>query len=275
MIADIRQVLDYIHCPMLYRFRNVDRIQPTTIADSRYRKENEQGLEELFDSEVHKIGYHIFNYIQDGTFPSQKVLRSKWSRLWLRNKNKTDILFEVSTERSTTTQRRLERLGVRVIDQMWTKFRETPGIPILVGQQTEVAIGKHRITIKLDLVREIKIEDQAIIEIMDFKTGLASRINESITTPLNLHIHNDLEVTAASYAFRQLTGAEEDRITYYDMVRDKEYVTVRTEKDYKALEKVLDHVEVAIANEIYYPVMNAKCLECPFQKLCAKRDWYK
>lgn len=273
MIAHIDHVLDYMNCPMAYKFRYIDRLDPS-LRSYTYDKYDEQSIQEIFDREIHKVGYHIFNYIQDGKYPTEYLLRQKWSTIWCKNKTKEDILFESNAKNGTTIMKKMEDLGVKVIMNMHPKYKTQAGTPILVGKTVEVKIGKHRIKVVIDLVQEIEVDGKQLIEIVNFKTGLVSR-RRSNDHPINLHIGRDLEMTAVSLAFQQLTGHKEDRITYYDMINDREHITRRDERDHQMLEDVLDQVERAITSEIYYPVMDHRCLECPFQFICRRENWYK
>lgn len=273
MIGSIQHVLDYMKCPMAYKFRYIDAINPSTrkITEEKY---DEPSMEELFDKEIHKLGYHIFNYIQDDKYPTEYLLRQKWATTWCRNKTMQDVIFESNAKNSTTILKRLEKTGLKVIENMHPRFKKDPGVPILVGKTAELRIGKHILTVTIDLVREIEVNGEKIIEIVDFKTGLQSR-KKSNDQPLNLHIGRDIEVTAVSLAFQQLTGHQEDRITYYDMINDREYRTKRTKKDHQLLLDVLNQVEKGIVSEVYYPVMDHRCFDCPFQVTCRRENWYK
>lgn len=275
MEAHIDEVLDYIQCPMLHRYRYIEKLDVTyTGLHKAYPKLNEQSLEELFDYEIHRLAYHIFNSIQDGRYPSEYLLRQKWGKLWASDKTKQDIMFEPSRRDAMTPRRRLEKLGVKAIEVMHPKFKEAPGVPIFVGKNTEIKIGKHKLTVPIELVREVKENGESLFEIMDFQTGLKMKSRYDYN-PMNLHIRHDLRMTAASLAFRTLTGVEEGRITYYDVLNDKEHYTERTSEDYGTLEHVLNHVEQAMKHNIHYPVMNDRCFECPYQHECRKRNWYE
>ena len=275
MQITIEELLDYIQCPMLHQFRYIWKEDATLTGLHRgYPKLNQYSLEESFDREIHKIGYHIFNYVQDGRYPSQYILRQKWGSLWCKDKTLQDVLFEPTTLDTMTPPKRLEKEGVKVIEQMHARFKEDPGVPILVGKRMDVKVGKHILTVTIDLVREVVIDGKPLIEIMDFKTGMKTKSRMDIR-PLNLHIDHDLSMTAISLGFRQLTGEIEDHLTYYDMNNDSMYHTERDEYDYLALERVLDHVEKAMEHEIVYPVMNDRCFECPYQFQCKKLDWYE
>lgn len=269
MKLTVQQLMDYLRCSMMYRFRYIDEVEVVT----RFNP-SKVSLDEQFDNEIHKIGYHIFNYIQDGKYPTEYLLRKKWEQLWCKDKSREDVVFENTVKRGMSSMKRLEKQGVKVISQSHPKFKENPGVPIIVGKRMDVKVGRHTLTTTLDLIREVVMEGKPIIELMDFQSGI--KVTDRFTrTPMNLHIHQDLAVTAASLGFYQLTGMHEDRIVYYDMVNDKEHITKRTEQDYQALEHVLNHVERAMEHKIYYPVMNDRCTECPFLLECKRRDWYQ
>jgi CRISPR/Cas system-associated exonuclease Cas4 (RecB family) len=268
MRKTIQEVLDYIHCPMLHRYRHVKNID-TTLKRPHHltSKFNQYKMEEVFDSEVHKLGYHVFNYVQNGEFPRAHILRQKWSKLWCDDKTIDDVMQTMKTDR-----KRLEVHGLTIIENLISRFKDDPGIPLLVGKVIEIDIGKHQITVTLDLVRELFINKKPVFQLMEFQSGLNK--NRNSNNPMNLHIHNDINVTAASMAFRAMTGSKEDYITYYDLVSDKEYNTSRDESDYKSLEYLLDNVEKAIDQGIVYPVLDRRCLTCPFQYECKRREWY-
>lgn len=275
MIANIEEVIDYIKCPMLYRQRHIEQIDTTyTGLKNAYPKYNESNMFENFERESRKLAYHIFNYIQDGRYPSIYLLRQKWSQIWCKDKTKEDLMFE-STTTGMNIRKRLEKQGVQAIDYMHPKFKADPGLPIVVGKRIQLDLGRHKLSVTIDLIREVERQGKDILEMMVFKTGLESRtINKSMTTPSNLHIRNDVLTTAASLAFRQMVGQVEDQIVYYDMINDKEYRTRRTDKDRDALLSIVDNVERGIKAEIFYPVLDQRCISCPFEAKCKQRDWY-
>jgi CRISPR/Cas system-associated exonuclease Cas4 (RecB family) len=275
MNITIEELLDYLQCPTLHKFRHIEKEDATFTGLHRgYPKMTDQSLADSFDKELHKICYHIFNYIQDGRYPTEYLLRQKWGKLWCKDKTVKDVLFEATNIDGMSKPKRLEKDGVKAIGHLHPRFKSDPGTPILVGKRVKVKVGRHTVDVVIDLVRSVKTEDGEMIEIMDFKTGIKTR-NRVDQRPLNLHIEHDIQMTAASLAFRQLTGMKEDQLTYFDIVNNREYYTKRGDDDYKTLENILDHVERAMGAGIHYPVMNDRCFECPYQVQCRKRNWYK
>jgi hypothetical protein len=268
MNISIEALLDYLECPTRYKYRYIDRIDTASIQ----RAANANSLEETFDKEIHKIAYHVFNYIQDGKYPSEYLLRQKWGKTWCKNKTVDDLMgesFELVNNARFNPMKRLERQGLKAIENLHPHFKANPGTPILVGKRVDVKVGRHVIGVTLDLVRAVTDEGEEKIELIDFKTGIKTR-NHWDSVPLNLHVNHDIEMTAASLAFRQLTGEKEDRIVYYDMVNNREYATRREESHFKTLENILDNVEKALGAEVFYPVMIDRCNECPFLAHCNK-----
>lgn len=276
MIATIKEVIDYMQCPMSYKYRYIDGIDPSTVKTGQlqaYGNINVMSQEEIFDQEIHKLGYHVFNYIQDGKYPSEYLLRQKWSSLWCKHKSKEDVMFDDSPTTKSGTNRRLEKLGVHVIQNLHQTFKDHPGIPILVGQKTTIKIGSHQISVTIDLVRERTMNNKRVIEIVDFKTWPETKRKSMQHIPHRVQIDNDLEMTAVSLAFEQLTGINEEQIMYYDMVNNHEHVTKRSEKDRQSLLYILDALEQGIKKEIYYPVFNQQCNRCSYQRKCIERSW--
>lgn len=278
MKISIEALLDYLECPMRYHNRYIDRIDTTLTGVKGIGSAlNHQSLEESFDREIHKIAYHIFNYIQDGRYPSEYLLRQKWGKIWCENKTLEDLMdesFDMVNNNRSNPMKKLEKQGVRAIENLHPHFKESPGTPILVGKRMDVKVGKHVVSVTLDLVRMVEIEGKEVLELVDFKTGIKTKSQWDIR-PMNLHINHDIEMTAASLGFRQLTGEKEDRIVYYDMVNNREYLTKRDDAHFKTLENILDNVEKALDAGVFFPVMNDRCSECPFQNHCNQRNWYK
>jgi CRISPR/Cas system-associated exonuclease Cas4 (RecB family) len=210
------------------------------------------------------VAYGLFHQIADGRYPNIHYMKKRWGDTWNNNRTKEDVLFDTNSWRND--HRKLERKGTTALLALHKDFKNNPGTPILIGKEYKVQIGKHQVTGVIDLVREITgPEDKPIIEILDFKSD---------DRPTNLHVKGDIEVTAASMAFRKLFNYKENQITYHGILSGQQQTAVRTPKDYQLLEMAVDNVARAIEQEIFYPVLNHKCNECPFQKHCEKKEWF-
>lgn len=261
MNLTIQQLIDYQKCPTLYKFRWDEQVD---VSVSKRKNPNKWHLMEEYDKALHQVLYGLFHEIADGKYPSAFNMKKRWGYAWSNGRPKEDILFDTGSWRNE--HRRLERKGLNALLDLHSHFQNTPGTPILIGKEYRIQIGKHTLSGVIDLVREVLDENgKPIIEIVDFKAD---------DRPTILHVKGDMEVTAASMAFHQLFNYKEQRITYYGIMSKKKQHTKRSERDYKLLEMAVDNIARSIEAEVYYPVLNDRCYECPFQKHCEKKEWF-
>lgn len=262
MKLHIQQLIDYQKCPTLYKFRWVDGI------DTKYTEQrqmpNKWHMHEDFDRALHQVAYGFFHEVADGRIPNEYYMKKRWGYAWSKGRSKEDILFDTGSWRNE--HRKLERRGLNALLRLHSHFKNNPGTPILIGKEYLIQIGKHTLSGVIDLVREVNDEEgKPIIEIVDFKSD---------DRPTILHVKGDMGVTAASLAFRKLFNYKENRITYHGIISGKEQYTVRDDKDSQLLEGAVNNIVKGIENNIFYPVLNDRCFECPFQKHCEKKEWF-
>lgn len=261
MQLTIQQLVDYQKCPTLFKFRWQEGIDTRV---SERNVPNKWHMAEDYDRALHHVLYGLFHEIADGKYPNAYYIKKRWGLAWSKGRPKEEILFDTGSWRNE--HRRLERKGLKALLDLHSYFKNSPGTPILIGKEYHIQIGNHTLTGVIDLVREVLDENgKPIIEIVDFKTD---------DRPTILHVKGDMEVTAASMAFQKLFNYKENRITYLGLMTKKEQYTKRTEKDYELLNMAVDNIVRAINAHIYYPVLNDRCYECPFQKHCEKKEWF-
>lgn len=272
MKTSLAELQDYLTCPVRHRYRHILKLDPLR-GGSDKSLIDERSMEELFDKQMHLICYHLFNYVQDDKYPSEYILRQKWGNAWAKGRTVDELMKRQKRVKSEEPlhEKRLEGHGVVAIGKLREKFKDDPGIPLLVGSRVTVKVGAHEVETVIDLVRE----KDGKIELMEFNSGMNTRLKLGLTNrPINLHVHHDIAMTLAALALEQLTGEKAERFTYYDFVSNREFNTKRSQKDYENLEKIIDQVARAMEAEICYPVMNDQCLVCPFQDECRKGSWY-
>lgn len=257
----IKEVLDYIKCPQRHTFQWQQGID---VSVGLKGSPNRWYVVEYYDHAIHQVIYSMLHQYADDRYPSPHYMKQRWGATWNKGRTKEDILNYTKSWRDEIRKR--EKMGLKALLELHSDFQNDAGTPILIGKEYTVPIGAHTLVGTLELVRETKNEEgKSILEIVDFKT-------EDKT--MNLHIKGDLEVTAASYAFRHLFGHTEDRVSYHGLQSRTQQHTKRDEKDFELLAHVVDNVARAIESGIHYPVLNSRCYECPFQKVCEKREWY-
>ncbi len=256
----VEQLLDYTFCPLMYKFKHIDKNKVFLKDDGTL---NFKILGPKFVRDLHVMAYYLFNYIQDGTFPSPARMKQRWSVVWGQSRTKEEIIF--FTGPWADQRRQLERKGTQAILDMLDMFQDNPGKVLMVGSNYTVDIEGFKLSGTFELVRLLRENNKTITEIVDFK------VEERL---MSNHIRHDLEITAASYAYRKLFNKKEDRVAYHDLVTGTIYYTKRDKEDYIRLLRVIENVYKAIETNIYYPVMDERCYKCSYQEPCIRKDWY-
>lgn len=260
MKIHIRDLVEYLECSMRYRFRHVDGVESR---DKLKTPGTHTGTDiyDEFDQALHKMAAYIFHMVEADRYPSMYNLKQQWGNRWITYRGgHTDAIRDASSWRNE--RKKKEKQGLRIIQDLHEEFYDKKGRPLAIDYDYTLKIGEHLISGTIDLVREY--EDR--IELIDWKLD---------DRPTTLHIKNDLEMTAAALAYRTISGKKEDRLMYYGLLTKKVQETTRTERDFRMLKLVLDEAERAIEAGIFFPVLNFKCYECPFDRHCEKKEWFK
>lgn len=262
MEISIQEVLDYVACPALYRFKHVDKLEPPQALVGRPRKNS---IIDLYDQALHKTIAYLFHTVQDGTYPTLRHLAKKWGYIWVKPRaEQEDVRFRQTSWRDT--HRIKQEQGWKRLNALWEYYKEHEGTPIMVDYPYKVQIGEHTLTGTIDLVRVVKNENgREEIEMTEFVT-------DEKNAPF-LHIRRDWKVTAASYAFRKVMNVTEQKIVYHGIISGKTFQTERQQQDFEQLEYLLTAIQHMKSADVYYPVFNERCATCPYQKFCEK-GWF-
>lgn len=261
MILRIKEIIDYLKCPQRHRFQWQEGMD---VSVGLRGSPNRWHVVEYYEHAMHQVIYSIFHQYADERYPSPHYVKQRWGSVWNKGRTKEDLISYTKSWRDEIRKR--EKQGLNALLALHSDFQNGAGTPILIGKEYQIPVGNHTLIGTLELVREVIDEEgKSIIEIVDFKT------DDKVTS---LHIKGDLEVTAASYAFRHLFGHKENRIMYHGIQSRAQQYTQRDERDFELLAHVVENVARSIEADIHYPVLNSRCYECPFQKVCEKREWY-
>ncbi len=244
MILSLDDVLVYTECPRKYYLRSIGiPSQLSAKAD--------------FSIKIHKVIYSFYRNMFDGNLPGAEQLKNEWGTLWSKNLSLQDIMFRKRDEHSD-----LEMKGLSMLISFHRHAKFNPCVPITVEQNYKVDIGKHQLTGTIELVREVKVDNTDIIEIVDFKMGEYM--------PDKFYTDHDIYLTAQSYAFRKLFEAVENRIVYYFLKNGKVYYTSRDE--FSTFEYTINSIADSIENRVFYPKYSYACKSCPYQHECGRCD---
>lgn len=253
MELTIDQIHTYLSCPLHYKLKYDIGIEGEKNDSIRYREA------------VHKcVSYFYFN-IMGGRLPTAKQMKDKWVSLWAEQiKDKSEFLLGTRTldPRHVSARQKLNMQGFELIHNFYQVNKDEPGTPIAVDHEYRVPIAGIVVTGKFELIRETidKSRSTRFIEIVDYKTG------SDVVDPFLLN--HDINISIASYAFRNLFQAKEDRLTYHYLKTGKEIHISRDEKEFDRLKRIVDGVAEGITKGHLYPRHTFMCKVCPVKDTC-------
>lgn len=201
-----------------------------------------------------------------GRLPTAKQMKDKWANLWSDQiENKDEFLLKERRRKATKltpVQSKLNINGFEMVHNFYHINKDTPGTPIAVDHEYRVPIAGVNIKGKFELIRETidKSLSTRFIEIVDYKTG-----SDAVDPFLVTH---DINISIASYAFRNLFQAKEDRLTYHYLKTGKEIYTSRDEKEFDRVKKIVEGVAEGITKGHLYPRHTFMCKTCPVKDVC-------
>jgi len=250
----IRDVLDYCHCPMLYRYKHADesdRLQSKRIS-----------VIEKYDHDLHKAVFAFLAALQNQEDVPAKSITNIWGSIWLGNKTQQEIIYTSSYSWGVIENDRRKR-GLESLMAVFEHYRKNPGVIIAVNEPYKIQISKDLELIgEWDLIREVK----SGIEVVDFKTD--DKVHNKVV------IEHDLELTAAAMAFRHVFKLQEDRLSYFGLDRKKIQSTKRGLDDFKRLKHTVRCVATSIDQNLFYAKPDVKCRTCPYRIACASNMGY-
>lgn len=265
MEISLDEIHTYLACPLKYQMQHIDKMGSTPIKAVLYKKA------------IHKTIYHYFFAAMNGWIPKLSQMKDKWANVWEETmgdgRNPIDDLLSVrlpkmENHKGRTFQRppedKMRIAGLEMIHNFYHFNKDNPGNIIAVDMDYRVPIGGLIVTGKFELIREIvdSQDGKRYIEIVDFKT------TDDAVDPFL--IKNDFNLTIASYAFRNLFQATEDRVKYHYMKTGKDIIIQKNENDFKRMKAVINGIAEAIKGGHFYPRQSFMCKTCEMKDLCDK-----
>ncbi|RQV95827.1 PD-(D/E)XK nuclease family protein [bacterium] len=246
----VSQINLYLMCSLKYRFNYIDQLEkPFKPAGLAFGSSFHAALEWL-----HKQRLNDEDYSPD-TLVS--IFKADWQA-----QNCEEIRFKKG-DSAESLRDTGEKMLLKYLEQVpRTKPREVElefRIPLINPETGEI--------LELDLKGVIDLIEENDT-IVDHKTS-ARVMDENA-------IANSLQLTAYSYAYRQLFGRKEsgiriDNITKTKRPRIERFPAVRNEQDHVRLFSIAKGVLTGILNEIFIPNPSWMCADCEFAEHC--RNW--
>jgi len=255
----VDEILTYLHCPMKYRFKYVEKL------------EEKEEISAAFKKAVHQSIYYFYFNLLSGKMPTLQNMKNKWASLWKEKQNQAEdtVSFLLQERKSLLgkkggkTESRYSVQGMELLYNFYRSYQDNPGVPIAINHPYRVPINNMVITGNFELIREIVDNETRtrFIDIVDFKTTSETQIDTFL-------IKHDLYASVASYAFRNLFHAKEDRYIYSFLRSGREFAVRKQEEDFNRMKAIIIGVTDGMKNKYYYPRQGIQCKTCPFRTMC-------
>lgn len=249
MKISMDEVREFAKCPLKYKFTYIDKYGEPPDRDK-----------ELYDS-VKTVVTWFFDKIRMGQVPGKREMRLKWGKLWYKDKDKYDILFDTSYK----YEKRRNFKGVKIIDRFYDLFIKNPGIILINDFDFDVPIGDgHILTGRFDLVREIERKNRKLIQLINWRTDRYVPYNELRS--------RDLYLVAQDYAFRKMFEQLPDELVYYAFLGTKmKKVSPMRKRDFERLASSINNIASIIKKDLYFPRLDEHhnmCRHCQYTNVC-------
>lgn len=250
MELTIKQIQDYTYCPKFYKLCHIDNLM----------KSKDANIENNFQNAIERTMYHFFYSVQDGTIPSLKELKKKFGDLYIGERSIAETTILGRSHRDLS--RILENKSSTMLNNFYDKYSTSHGVPILIDKDYELKINNIIVKGNIPIIRETT---DKVIEMLHFYVDTTRTTRDT----LPLAMKYDISTIASSLAFESLYGNLEQH-TCYNVISSKSISIQNDKSQYKRLSNMVTQISTAIQNKLFYPVMNNKCINCAYNKTCAR-----
>lgn len=245
MVVNAKEVLDFAHCPMMYKYKYKSK-SPTMYLN----------LLEKYDQDIHKFMYAYHSHLQNDDPIDSSTVKRIWGTLWIGAKNKQQLIFsQTGDKRDTFNEKR--KLGISTLITYHNRGNKIIGSPILVNHEYKIQIDKGLyLQGNFELIQQLNNK----VQLINFKSD---------TRNLTKDLYNkELETTIMSYAFRETFQDKEDMLIVYAVDKNRAYQTYRTQSDFNLLKYSIKNIALSIKNNLFYAAPSSKCVSCIYRDIC-------
>ena len=234
MVITEQQLFDYISCPALYDFRhnkNIRIIDPVSMPKL-----------------LKKVAKYFYFNLLGGKVPSGNDLKKKWDSICNINPDYIDA------------KKNLEGLGFIMKLLQWASGEQI--IVIDIDSQYNLNLSSTS-TGPIELIGNMGTilalpGDSYELLVTDFSNKL----------PDQTLVDMKLKYTLDNYAFKSVYKKPIAGIRIRNVRHAKDYLTTRTDDDYRRLEATVINVSRCIKDNIYYPRESIMCVPCTAKDYC-------
>jgi CRISPR/Cas system-associated exonuclease Cas4 (RecB family) len=238
MILTVDQIMDYIKCPMLYK----------------YRYENHLNLyteEELFKIAIQKVIDQMYYSLMDKNLMSKADVKYKWGDSWNLEVDRHKIMWMPSASR-----RRHQMNGLEILLKIHGYLSSINPHPISIDDVFGIQLGENRIETDMRYIHG----DDGMMTLVEYV------INDYI--PDETTLVNHMPITAKAMIFEDVFNTRVKNLVYYSTKNAASYQTFRNKSDYKELKDTVGMIAHCVDNKIFYKQYADTCKTCMYKIYC-------
>lgn len=243
----------YLRCPLQYYFQRILKLPQPSVGS---------GL--VLGSAIHNALAVYHQYLMDDKKTEELAIRQAYVKSWVDREREHTVEYKPKESREDLIEQGLTLLQLYMA-------QPPPQNIVAIEQRFLVPLhnsdGEYLETPLLAFTDLITKEDE-VLKVTEFKTSGRSYGNFEVET--------SLQATCYVNAVIETTG-EMPSVEYAVLVKTKtpklqRLKTARTEEDVGRLGDLVQNVERAVSNDIFYPVETPlNCSTCPYREPC--RNW--
>lgn len=233
MVINEQQLFDYITCPAMYDVKHNKHIQiGETVSTAKL---------------LNKVAKYFYVNLLNGKVPSSNDLKKKWDSVC------NQYIDYVDSKKS------LEGMGLIMKLLQWAGSEEIIVVDI---------DSPYRLMFKSNIGPIELIGDMgAILSLPNNKYELLIT-DFSNKIPDQTIVDMKLKYTLDSYAFQGVYNRQVDGIRVRNVKNAKDFLTFRSQDDYRRLEQTVANVATCISQNLYYPRESIMCASCNAKEYC-------
>lgn len=243
----------YLRCPLQFYFQRVLKLPQPTVGS---------GL--ILGSAIHNALAVYHRYLMENKEPVEQQVRQEFFETWLVRAEEQEVEYKAKE-----SQKDLMELGLSLLKL----YMDQPPPQNIVAIEQRFLVPLHNsegeyLETPLLAFTDLITKEEDVFKVTEFKTSGRSYGNFEVET--------SLQATCYVNAVTETTG-EMPSVEYAVLVKTRtpklqRLKTARTEEDLGRLGDLVQNVERAVSNDIFYPVETPlNCSTCPFRQPC--RDW--
>ena len=243
----------YLRCPLQFYFQRILRLPQPTVGT---------GL--ILGSAIHNALAVYHRYLMKNKEPVEQQVRQEFFETWLLRAEEQKVEYKANESQEDLIEQGLALLKL---------YLEEPPPQNIVAIEQRFLVPMHNsdgeyLETPLLAFTDLITKEDEVLKVTEFKTSGRSYGNFEVETSLQATCY----VNAVIETTREMPLVEYAVLVKTKTPKLQRLKTSRTEDDLGRLGDLVQNIERAVSNEIFYPVETPlNCSTCPYREPC--REW--